>query len=176
MTLAKPVPHSIWLCPDWKAKKDLTLQIESLCKTSGTAGFAPHLTLLGDLGGLPRNTLDACLSHLVPLGPVCAIVRDVVRTEAYFMSLFLDFDLNPSLDEARERLRVQLGVSKSRFRPHLSLAYGLKGAAMGENEMRTLKDLYCGLEIHLTEICIAASAKEIPIDRWKALKRLRLTN
>lgn len=175
MTLKIPRRHSVWLCPSPDVAAQLRREIDAFATRSGTDPFEPHVTLLGDLACAPQATLDAGTMFFDDIGAIGAEVSGLTRTSAFFISLFLDVQLDPRVFSCRSAMRSQLGlVADPSFRPHLSLAYGLAPDALTQAEKRVLQEKFSGVAFHLTTLAIVTSGKDVPISDWRILAELPL--
>ena len=137
--------------------------------------FEPHVTLLGDLACTPQTTLDVCRTHFGKTGPIAAEVSGLTQTNAFYMSLFFDILLPPSIQTKRSGVLRDVGlVMDASFRPHLSLAYGLPPEALPKSDKRALQEKFSGIEFHLTSLAIVASGQDVPIKEWTTLEELPL--
>ncbi|WP_374758581.1 2'-5' RNA ligase family protein [Roseobacter sp. OBYS 0001] len=137
--------------------------------------FEPHLTLLGDVRSAPKATVAACRSLLATLPKSSARISRVSQTADFFMSLFLDLDIESSVASAREDLAARLAIPLPQpFRPHLSLAYGLPAGEPGQQAVHEMSHRFVGKTITLNEIRVVRSAKELAIDEWRAIHIERL--
>ncbi|ABG32462.1 hypothetical protein CEP88_04475 [Roseobacter denitrificans] len=166
----KPVPHSVWLCPQIGQGPPLTEEIAAYAQRFGTAVFEPHVTLLGDLRTAPQLTVAACRSLSGRLPKTTACISRVSQTADFFMSLFLDLDITEAVTSARAELASALGMALPQpFRPHLSLAYGLPAGEPGQQALQELSDRLVGQTLTLHELKVVFSAKEIAIEDWRAI-------
>lgn len=160
-------PHSVWLCPTHQSAQRLSNAISDYSTRTGEAAFAPHATLLGDLGGPSAKTAQACRVVAADLAPISARVTALSTTQSFFMALFLDIALPQKMTQARARLPEILGVPNSgTFRPHVSLGYGPEAAKISAQDAEALEKLFVGEIIIFDRIAVVASAKSIPIDEW----------
>ncbi|MFK7761717.1 MAG: 2'-5' RNA ligase family protein [Roseobacter sp.] len=167
------VLHSVWLCPGSQSMSQFRSIIEEFRTLSGTAAFAPHITLLGDLSGCPKQTERNCRDVLGHLGPLHARVREVSRSDAFFMSLLLDLELTPEIDACRDVLAKSLMLpAQELFRPHLSLAYGLSQKQSESDDIVVRADAFVELVFPLTHLAIVVAAQNTPICDWRHLRHI----
>lgn len=142
-------------------------EISKLSARAGKDAFAPHVTLLGDLATAPGTTLSVCRTHFFKFGPIRAEVAGLTKTNAYYMSVFLDLTLFPGIDDALARVQHDLGeIPDLSLRPHLSLAYGLAPEALTAAETRVLQERFRGMVFELDRIAIVSAARGVPEARW----------
>ncbi|WP_227268550.1 2'-5' RNA ligase family protein [Roseobacter weihaiensis] len=165
-----PQAHSIWLCPEARFAALLQDEIMRLTAISGTDVFAPHVTLLGDLAADPRATSDHCGRLAGAQEPISVMVKGLCQTDQYYMSLFLDLDIPAHLGDMRAKLAMSLlGGAPGRFRPHISLAYGIRTEGLQTEDLRRLERAFLDQVFCLDRICVVAAAKKVPISAWRVL-------
>lgn len=170
MQTSGPQPHSVWLCPEARFAALLQDEIARLTAISGTDVFAPHVTLLGDLTADPRATSDHCGRVADAQDPLSVTVKGLGQTDQYYMSLFLDLDAPARLRDMRAELGMSLlGAVPGGFRPHISLAYGVKTGGMPTEDLRRLERAFLDQTFCLDRIGVVASAQEVPISAWHVL-------
>lgn len=163
-------PHSIWLCCEADEEDALQADIAKLTKLSGTPAFTPHVTLLGDLNTSPSDTYEVCRQVFGELEPITVRVRAVASTHRYFMSLFLDLDTEERLAKVRAQIARDLSFdAPTVFRPHISLAYGLKAQQLPDEVLTQLEETYTGQRLTLSRVVCAASSSALPIKHWKTI-------
>lgn len=168
-------PHSVWLCPEDTAYSDFQSIIDDIAQQQGTAPFAPHVTLLGDINGPPRETVAFCRQLFAQQTAAQAKSRGLAVTNRFFMSLFVDLDLPSHVFELRSSLASALGLDAAEgFRPHLSLAYGLEGDEQTQHFARTSPLVSQGKQFFLDSVVIAASSSCLPISNWKTLYKIEI--
>ena len=160
---------SVWLLPDANHEPVLLETIARLSALLGGAGFAPHVTLQGDIA-LPWDRLAAPLARLATRMAVQRWQVDRVECGAHFFRcLYLRFGVQSAFDELQGAVRAVTGTAKglSPF-PHLSLAYG---DAHPDNPR--LCDLLAGefvaREIVFDRLAVCRSASTLPISEWECL-------
>ncbi len=156
-------------------KARLSSDIVALTALSGSAVFDPHVTLFGDLSASADKIRALCNTYLQGLGAIRTTVSDVAQTDTFFMSLFLDLDIPSSLVAARDIVGAALNVPPSRFRAHISLAYGVDKSALDKALMDRLRHTYIGQQIAFSYVDVVASARNIPIEDWHVVSRLPLS-
>ncbi|MEM6565044.1 MAG: 2'-5' RNA ligase family protein [Pseudomonadota bacterium] len=163
-------PHSVWLCFDTRDARDCTAEIERLSRVTSTPVFTPHVTLLGDLFGAPRETMQVCRAFASGLQLLDLEIKGLVRGETFFMSHFLDLRVPDEICHLRDALAKALSISTPGvFRPHLSLAYGAT-AALPEPPGRLLLNGQGGPRcLRVSSLVVAASSSGVPIERWTVL-------
>lgn len=141
--------------------------IERLAILQETPVFEPHLTLLGDLEGSIETTAQHCKAAFADVGPINARVADVARSDAHFMSLYLEVSLPSQIFDIRKSLSMKLSRDvSSNFLAHISLAYGPLPKDLDDEELRTQIDTLCHRRIIFDRATVVRSAKEIPIEDW----------
>jgi len=175
MTQKTDEPHSIWLLPDTDTSNEVRRVIECLAKLQETPVFEPHVTLLGDLTARIKNTAQQCEAAFAGVGQISARVTNVGRSDAHFMSLYLEVSLPSQIIDIRDSLSMKLSREKpSHFLAHISLAYGPLRKDMDEAELRTQIDKLCHRGIVLDRATVIRSAKEIPLDDWAIYSEISL--
>jgi 2'-5' RNA ligase len=135
--------YSLWLLPAGAGRRRLAALIARLARRCGTEPFDPHVTLLGGIA-LPRGRAIGMMTALAGgLRAFPVRLLEARHEAAFFRCLSLRAD-GPglrkaraaavrALDEAAERrpgmVRRNARRTAGRFRPHLSLVYGLLPAA-----------------------------------------------
>jgi len=116
--------YSVFLTPSDADFEYTGSLIRELCDKYDGQPFEPHITVLsGDLTDLAR--LQRVVSAAVAgIRPFSLEVRKIGYSEAYFRSLFIEFEEAQQLREIRTRLLSGLEVEPAdEFLPHLSLLY-----------------------------------------------------
>lgn len=171
----KPTSHSLWLCPAVGQGASLLNEITRYAERFETPAFEPHVTLLGDAQVAPQASIAACRSVMAKLPKVTAHITGVSQTADYFMSLFLDLELDGVVGSVRAELAARLAVDlPPYFRPHLSLAYGLPVGQPGEQALQDLSRRFVGETFTLCDLKVVHSAKEIAIKEWRTIHVERL--
>ena len=133
---------SLWLMPEGKAREKLAALIDRLAAGLGTAGFAPHVTLLSGLPGPEAEVLDRARVLAGQLHPLSLAFSGMDGTGAHFRCLFLRVATSPALLQAHARAARYFGREpEASFDPHLSLAYGTLDAARKDDLKRELPPL-----------------------------------
>lgn len=167
--------HSVWICPSGAQQETLEAEIAALARVTNTPVFAPHMTLLGDIGGDPVTTADICRRLFHKRSGIRTQVQALSSTERFFMSLILDLDVPDWLGRARHELASALGIKAvPEFRPHISLAYGYDGTTHAAIDRAALACTYQGKSMSLPRVVIAASASDIAIEAWQVLDSFTL--
>lgn len=170
-----PQAHSVWLCPERTAHDLLAGHIARLLPLSFGVGFAPHVTLLGDMQGAPQTTMDACDQMFHDHGPVTATVTGIAQSERFFMSLFLDLALAPDMAEPRQTLQEITGSQgQTPLRAHLSLAYGVRPGALEAADIAALAAVFQGMTFDLDHGVVVLSSQETAIADWRVVHRFAL--
>lgn len=168
--------HSIWLHPAGPLAKLIRADVQHLSKLSNQAFFEPHVTLLGDLAGAPGDTASACQAVFAGSASIPVKVIAVSSTASFFMSLFLDLHVQQTLHEVRQELIKRFHVrAPSPFRPHISLAYGLRANQLSYELFEQLEDRYIGQRLYLTGLAVVASSSRTPIEDWKIISKQNFT-
>ena len=171
----EPQPHSIWLLAQAQMQSGLENDIAGLSARFGCPLFSPHVTLVGDLQGAPHQTLQICKQELEGFAPVCAKVTGLARSDAYFMSAFLDLEFPSNWVAVQESLCAALGGAQTEnFRPHISLAYGLAQGVSQKAHLDDITTARTGNQIILDKVTAVSSARSIPIQFWRPLLTLQL--
>lgn len=167
--------HSVWLLPESQAAEQFSSEIARIAAVSEGTVFQPHVTLLGDLTGPVAQTENLCRSTVGDMPPIRATVTGVATLPNFFMSLFLDLELDPDLNEVRAQIAHAAALEPATvFRPHLSLAYGLDQEA-AQSQKSILTDRWPnGTDFLINRVAIVNSAKHVPISDWKILSSFAL--
>ena len=167
--------HSIWLVPEAPFATAFRREINGFADSRNVPSFTPHVTVLGDVSGSAERSLVACDECLAGMGPISTCVKQVANTDAFFMSLFLDLTLEPSIARQHLKLAERLDCNiPNAHQPHLSLAYGWADGPLRRRETERLNDEYSGKVFRLTHLVVAHSAKSIPIEEWEEIGRIEL--
>lgn len=129
--------------------------------------FEPHLTLVEEvergLGDLTKH----CRRIAEGLDRFTVSVEGVETSALYFRSFYVRFSADEPLVRLRERAVAAIAPEHgSPFMPHVSLLYGVADTVEKERARRTIESHVVGRPICFDRICVVASAKTIPIDRW----------
>jgi 2'-5' RNA ligase len=128
--------------PEGAVREGLAALIDRLAARLGTAGFAPHVTLLPGLPGPEAEVLDRARVLAAELPPLSLAFSSVDATSAHFRCLFLRVAASPPLGEAHARAAHHFGREpETPFDPHLSLVYGTVDAARKDELKRELPPL-----------------------------------
>ncbi|QPM91168.1 2'-5' RNA ligase family protein [Pseudooceanicola algae] len=162
---------SLWLVPARSQAARLRTRIDDLAARTGRPGFAPHLTLLGDLP-VSRDRLQAALHDTGDAAAPEMQVRAIGAEPHYFKSLYLDFGTQPDLNRWRDDILARLRLAPSPFAPHLSLAYGPLEPCE-KDEIQRLGDLI-GETLRLEALQIVHSNRSLPPEQWRVLSEVPL--
>ena len=162
-------PHSVWLRPAKEVQKMLQDDVQQLCELADAPFFEPHMTLLGDLSGLPRETLSVCKAVFNQSGAIKVKVTGIASTERFFMSLFLDLDVPATLIAALTEVAKQMSVQPPPFRPHISLAYGFTAYDAPARILDHLNEKYVDQVFWLSSFATVASSSATAIEGWKII-------
>lgn len=166
---------SIWLLPAANDPARLPARVAALAERLGSAVFAPHVTILGDLGPLPAG-LVAALPALAAQVPVQHWqVRAVERSEHFFRSLYLRLDVHAPFEHWQAAAQQLSGTAAglSPF-PHLSMAYTRPHPALGELADALAADLV-GTVLRFDHLALVRSSASLPIAQWDVLERYPLS-
>ncbi len=162
---------SLWLVPEGRIHEQFGEIISRLSGRHGTPSFEPHVTLLGELPGPEDLVLERCgdlARHVRPLTlrPVAA-----EHGEGYFRCVFVEIQLTPDLQAARERAQELLGGHDAGFHPHVSLLYG--DFSVREKEAlvaEVARDIGGPFEVHHVDVVATMGAPE----SWRRAGRFAL--
>ncbi|RMG70798.1 MAG: hypothetical protein D6722_08120 [Bacteroidetes bacterium] len=117
--------YSLWLLP---AKDDAVWMAalqHRLRSFLGGPGFAPHLTLWGQVPALSPATLDTLARISRHILPLALPLSGKGQGDLFFRAVVLEVDPIPPLLALRESVAQELRVEDPRpYAPHFSLAYG----------------------------------------------------
>lgn len=114
----------VWLIPAQPYHDHLSHQIESLANAHQAPEFSPHVTLFcgktENLDEVKQSLKDIISQHR----PVQLKITSVDSSEAYYKTLYLQFEQDSSLTQFSEQLKSKLDPSSDyHFNPHMSLLY-----------------------------------------------------
>jgi len=161
--------YSIWLLPEPEHEARLVETVARLSVLMGGPGFAPHVTVQGDIA-LPLQQLRGHVQRMAAdAAGMRWPVRQVECTAHFFRCLYLRFDSHPVFARLQRAARRCTGTPRglSPF-PHLSLAYGVAhpdNARMGD----ILGEEFLSWEIVFDRIAICRSSSTVPIPQWECL-------
>ncbi|SOC03053.1 2'-5' RNA ligase family protein [Rhodobacter maris] len=162
--------HSIWLVPAAEEARALAAEIARIATRTGTAAFAPHVTLIGD-NAAPLPRLEAAVDALArSTPPLTARITALAGETKRFRALYLALQPGPGLTGLRRALAESLPpeAGHGAFRPHLSLGYGPRAHAHRTAAARGLA-LWCGRSLRFDRVQIVRSAATIPVADWEIL-------
>lgn len=115
---------SVWLVPDTEDKHYLENIISTLSLKNGSPNFIPHLTLFADLEielNQLRNIIDIVFNNCHKFN---IQKTKVSRSELFFKTVFIEFELNEKLRDFYIKLSTKTGKrGLVDFKPHISLIY-----------------------------------------------------
>jgi 2'-5' RNA ligase len=163
---------SLWLMPEAAVRERLATLIDRLAAEPGTAGFAPHVTLLPGLPGPEAEVLDRARVLAPELPALSLPFSGIDGTSAHFRCLFLRVATSPALREAHARAAQHFGREpEASFDPHLSLVYGTLDAARKDDLKRELQPLappsFEARRLHVWRT-------EGPVREWRELAAVEL--
>ncbi len=169
--------YSVFLTPSGADFDYTATLIRELCDKYDGHPFEPHVTVLSgnlvDLDELKR-AVSAAVSGIQPFS---LPVRRIGCSEAYFRSLFIEFEEAHPLREIRERMLSGLETEPAdEFVPHLSLLYS--EMPLRHKQALAKRLVLDRFEIHCDEVKIVTprNRKEGWRDtgQWQTLYRVRL--
>jgi len=167
--------YSIWLLPTAADTARLNNSIALLSSHLGGPGFAPHVTIQGDIT-TELEPLSRLLERLAACqAPLRWRVEGVESSEHFFRCLYLRLALTPAfglMQQATQSItRTTTGLSPF---PHLSLAYGEPHPHIA-GLMELLAAQYEGQELVFDQLALCRSSKNVPIDQWCILQSYPLS-
>ena len=167
--------YSIWLLPTAADAARLNNSITLLSSHLGGPGFAPHVTIQGDIT-TELEPLGRLLERLAACqAPLRWRVEAVESSEHFFRCLYLRLALSPAfglMQQATQSItRTTTGLSPY---PHLSLAYGEPHPHIA-GLMELLAAQYEGQELVFDQLALCRSSKNVPIDQWCILAHYPLS-
>lgn len=165
---------SLWLLPAATHEAVLLETIACLSTLLGGPGFAPHVTIQGDIA-LPRERLHLPLARLAARMPVQSWrVERVENGEHFFRCLYLRFGDQSAFaamqKTARALTRTADGLSPF---PHLSLAYADPDPG-NARLCETLVDDFAAQEMVFDRLAVCRSSKHVPVPEWECLAQYPL--
>ena len=161
--------YSIWLLPCAADAALLQGVVEELSGALGSPGFAPHLTIQGDIV-LPRQALQDALAGLAGLAGRASVQRwRVAALEQgghFFRCLYLRFAEQPAFAELQRASAALTGTAEglSPF-PHISLAYAKPHTGHAELA-QTPRAALAARDITFDRLAIWRSSKDVAIPDW----------
>ena len=96
--------------------------------------------------------------------------------EQFFRCLYARFPSSAPLSTLRNGIARHLSLNGSeRFMPHISLLYGVEDSAAKRAVRDRIAPQLIGKRIRFDRICLAASAKEIPVEAWEVRETIPLS-
>ena len=116
---------SLWLVPELSCEARFVEIIDRLSEAWGTPRFAPHVTLLGGVGGSEREILATSERLAAELDPVALRFRELDWSDQFYRAFYLVVEKEPALlrDHAAAAAAFRRAPAPD-YQPHLSLAYG----------------------------------------------------
>ena len=171
---ALPAQYSVWLLPDAATEPVLMETIARLSVLLGSPGFAPHVTVQGDIA-LPLEHLREPVQRWADsCPPLRWPVAQVECGAQFFRCLYLRFPASAAFTTLQAFAHSSTGTSRglSPF-PHLSLAYG-DPQADNAGLRSVLADEFGGREVVFDQLAIFRSSKSVPIPQWECLAQFPL--
>jgi len=167
--------YSIWLLPTAADTARLNNSIALLSSHLGGPGFAPHVTIQGDIT-TELEPLSRLLERLAACqAPLRWRVEGVETSEHFFRCLYLRLALTPAfglMQQATQSItRTEAGLSPF---PHLSLAYGEPHPHIA-GLLELLAAQYEGQALVFDQLALCRSSKNVPIDQWCILQSYPLS-
>jgi len=167
--------HSTWLMPQAADATELKAIIDELAQHFGRPRFHPHLTMTEEVRSDAADLAQKVEAAAEGARAIDATVESIDTSSLFFRCLYARFSIPPVLASLRAKLASRLGINEGvNFIPHVSLLYGVPESA----EKRVVRDrvssVLLGRTIRFDHLCIVASAKEIPIEKWKLCAQIRL--
>ena len=100
--MTEPTYH-LWLAPVGETHARLAGVISALAVKLGAPIFAPHVTLLADLGDTEVEHLERCEALATALPPTSITLSQPSYTAEYFRCLFMQVDATPEVMRLRTR-------------------------------------------------------------------------
>ena len=169
-----PAQYSVWLLPEPAIEQVLAETVTRLSVLLGGPGFAPHVTVQGDIA-LPLDLLRWSVQRWAEsCPPLSWPVAHVECTAHFFRSLYLRFNESAAFTALQAFAHSSTETSRglSPF-PHLSLAYG-DSQEDNHGLRKVLSDEFVGQEIVFDQLAIYRSSKSVPIAEWECLGRFPL--
>ena len=167
--------HSIWLMPAAADAAAFERMVDDLARRFGSPLFQPHLTLVEDM---ERGVAD--LAPLVEevtagIGSFTAPVAAIGVSALFFRSFYARFVAEgPLLELKRRAIEKILSSDIMEFMPHISLAYGVAETLEKRGAVAEAENLLLGKPVDFDRVCVVASGKELPIERWSIEAECRL--
>jgi 2'-5' RNA ligase len=116
---------SLWLVPVDEARGVLTRLIALVAARLGTPAFAPHVTLVGSVGGPADDLVRRAAELALALEPLSLPFKGPVGSDEAFRCVHLPVGETLKLLATHALARAAWRVAdEARYEPHLSLAYG----------------------------------------------------
>jgi putative hydrolase of the HAD superfamily len=139
--------------------------------------FEPHLTVCSGLCSDPGLLSGVVAEAAEVLPPLSLRVKGVGCSEAFFRTLYIEFEPDPFLNGLRERVGIMVEQPDGgTFLPHLSLLYREMPLAEKEALARRLRLNRTELTFDSLKVVTPANIREGWRDtrRWKTLSRVQL--
>ena len=171
---SNPPETSVWLLAGPGHEPVLLETIARLSALLGGAGFAPHVTIQGDIA-MPRERLERPLAQLASRTPLqrWRVGRAECGTH-FFRCIYLRFGASAAYDAMQGAVQALTRTAEglSPF-PHLSLAYG--DAHPDNEKMCALLDReFMAQEIVFDRLALCRSSSHVPIAEWECLAQYPL--
>jgi 2'-5' RNA ligase len=163
---------SLWLVPEAAEAEPLAKAIASLASRLGSPVFAPHVTLRPALTGAADEIVERTGSLLSDLEVFSVTLGPLESRKEPFRRLFLPVAPTFRLVHAHALFRSAFAPEDDRpFEPHVSLAYGLRGA---EDEAALAREAAGGLPQRVRLSALEVVRTEGPVEQWRSLARYEL--
>ncbi len=118
-------PYHLWLTPIGDPYDRLASLIKTLSDQHGGPSFAPHITLLGEIGQEKSLLSEQVQLLATKLPPLAIELLPPAFEDEYFRCVYLTVKQTPELLDAYEQAQSILNANpSSSFHPHVSLLYG----------------------------------------------------
>ena len=167
--------YSIWLSFDDESSAMLRSDIRKLHLSLGGPVFDPHLTLVGDMEAQIGQVEYMARRLAASVAPGRILVQGLETSSSFFMACYLRVQLPQTLKDHRRKIQRELRCREYSGGPdHVSLAYGPLRTIGSGGLLQELSNKYASRELSFRYVDIANSAKFIPVEKWRVIKRERL--
>ena len=153
------VKYTLWIVPPEPVKSILQKIILELSKKYDSLGFAPHMTLLGDIEGAEKEILEGTKKLSASLKPFTLALGEVSFSTTYFQNVFVRVKSNAKLMQANLLAKQIFNMPNNLFMPHASLLYGNHDMETREKIATEIK-LHAGLSFPADKIIIIPTTKD----------------
>ena len=169
-----PAQYAVWLLPEPAIEQVLVETVTRLSVLLGGPGFAPHVTVQGEIA-LPLELLTGAVQRWAEsCPPLCWSVADVEGSAHFFRSLYLRFNASAAFTALQAFAHSSTETSRglSPF-PHMSLAYG-DSQEDNLGLRKVLSDEFVGQAVVFDQLAIYRASKRVPVPEWECLARFPL--